>query len=70
MVLCFLSLLVKTACIGKPNGDIPHPFKCARYITCFKERAYEMDCPDGLHFNPAELLCVLSNDYPCPLHKR
>ena len=69
MVLRFFSLLVKTACIGKPNGDIPHPNKCVTCITCFMEHAYEVDCPDGLHFKPAEGHCVLSKDNPCPFRK-
>ena len=70
MVMRFFSLLVETACIDKPNGDIPHPYKCVDYISCFAEMAYVMHCPHGLHFNPAEGFCVYSEEYPCPLHKR
>ena len=54
MVMRFFSLLVETACTGKPNGDIPHPYKCVDFINCFAEMAYVMHCPHGLHFNPAE----------------
>ena len=70
MVLRFFSLLVTKACIGKPDGDIPHPFECVFYISCVAEAAYERHCPDGLHFNPALGQCVYPETYPCPLGKR
>ena len=70
MVLCFFSLLVTKACIGKPDGDIQHLYECVQYISCVAEIAYERHCPDGLHFNPALVRCVYPEAYPCPLGKR
>lgn len=58
MLLRFFSPLVTKACIGKPDGDIAHPYERVYYISCVAEAAYERHCPDGLHFNPALVQCV------------
>jgi len=47
-------------CVGKPDGNYPHPTNCTKFITCSNQRKYEMNCPHGLHFNSNLLMC----DYP------
>nr|XP_022900905.1 probable chitinase 10 [Onthophagus taurus] len=52
------------------NGDFPvfhsHPKVCDRYCKCDWGVAYDMPCPDGLHFNPVLNVCDYPVDAKCP----
>jgi len=47
-------------CSRRLSGLYAHPSDCAQFIVCNSGYTYEMQCPAGLHFNPAPLVC----DYP------
>lgn len=45
----------------KVNGQnvtlIANPDNCTTYFTCDMGKAWEMPCPNGLHFNAKENIC-------------
>ncbi|XP_029179219.1 peritrophin-1-like [Nylanderia fulva] len=70
LLVCLLSVFyaqaeeVECPNRGPKDGEeailIPHPTNCKHYFVCDYGRAVVMECPDGLHFNPVELVC----DFP------
>ncbi|XP_071053326.1 chondroitin proteoglycan 2-like [Onthophagus taurus] len=53
----------------KENGDFPHyfahPESCGRFCQCDWGVAYDMPCPDGLHFNTKLNVCDWPADAGC-----
>ncbi|XP_071053737.1 peritrophin-1-like [Onthophagus taurus] len=53
----------------KENGDFPHyfahPETCGRFCQCDWGVAYDMPCPDGLHFNTDLNVCDWPADAGC-----
>nr|XP_022920113.1 probable chitinase 10 [Onthophagus taurus] len=53
----------------KENGDFPHyfahPETCGRFCQCDWGVAYDMPCPDGLHFNTKLNVCDWPADAGC-----
>lgn len=45
------------SCVGKVDGNYPHPFDCAKYIRCQREVLTEMSCPEDLLFDPVIKAC-------------
>ncbi|XP_071053327.1 uncharacterized protein [Onthophagus taurus] len=56
----------------KENGDFPHyfahPETCGRFCQCDWGVAYDMPCPDGLHFNTKLNVCDWPADAGCEFH--
>ncbi|XP_012939965.1 acidic mammalian chitinase [Aplysia californica] len=45
-------------------GLFPHPTNCNHYIQCSFGQRFEMECPDGLLFNPAVGRCDFAVNVP------
>ncbi|GFS04111.1 peritrophic matrix insect intestinal mucin [Elysia marginata] len=54
-------------CSGITNGLFPHPTQCGKYLQCGFGKAFSMDCPQQLVFNPGLGMCDYQSNYPsCP----
>ena len=53
-----------TSCVGKPDGDYQHCYRCSSFVTCSNEILYEMPCPHPLIFDVNSQKC-LKKSYSC-----
>ena len=60
-----ISFSVTNACVGKPDGNIQHPFECVYFIACAHGKAFVKDCGNGLHYVPWLNRCEYPENYPC-----
>ncbi len=49
----------------EPSGIFPHPEDCTKFLNCAHGRAFEQNCPAGLHFNAAISNCDWPNSANC-----
>ncbi|XP_045506677.1 vegetative cell wall protein gp1-like [Colias croceus] len=49
---------------AKPNGYFSVPNQCDAFIECKANTAMQVECPDGLHFNPNAVWPEYPCDYP------
>ncbi|XP_045486398.1 proline-rich extensin-like protein EPR1 [Pieris rapae] len=56
----------------EPNGYFAVPTECDAFIECKSNRARQINCPDGLHFNPKavwpEYPCAYPSEVQCAAH--
>ncbi|XP_055591241.1 uncharacterized protein LOC129743281 [Uranotaenia lowii] len=52
-------------CMGRPNGLIPYPDDCSRYVACFGELATYRSCPRGYIFSDEQSQCVVGSASTC-----
>ncbi|KXJ73331.1 hypothetical protein RP20_CCG016068 [Aedes albopictus] len=53
------------ACIGRPDGIVPHPDRCNQYVVCSGGSSLVQDCPTGLILRPEVPICVAGNSDTC-----
>ncbi|CAH4016994.1 unnamed protein product [Pieris brassicae] len=56
----------------EPNGYFAVPTECDAFIECNSNRARQINCPDGLHYNPKavwpEYPCAYPSEVQCAAH--
>ncbi|MBC9911129.1 carbohydrate-binding module family 14 protein [Chitinophaga varians] len=63
VVLVMASGVAVYACIE--DQLYPHPSDCTKFYRCSNGMLYELECPPGLHFNPAMQVCDWPQDAGC-----
>ncbi|XP_050079704.1 multiple epidermal growth factor-like domains protein 10 [Anopheles maculipalpis] len=58
-------LIDETSCEGQPDGVLPYPTDCSRYIVCVKGDKTIIVCPRGAVFEQKEGKCVIGNTESC-----
>ncbi|XP_062559098.1 uncharacterized protein LOC134223888 [Armigeres subalbatus] len=52
-------------CMGLPNGLIPHPEGCDKFIECVDERSTVTQCDRGMIFEEGGTSCVIGSTQTC-----
>ncbi|XP_065076564.1 uncharacterized protein LOC135700101 [Ochlerotatus camptorhynchus] len=55
----------EVACIGRPDGIVPHPDECNQFIVCTGGSSLEQNCPIGQILRPEVPVCVTGNSDTC-----
>ncbi|XP_058065499.1 uncharacterized protein LOC131215132 [Anopheles bellator] len=56
---------VETACVGRPDGVVPHPDSCVQVILCTGGVPQVLDCMDGYVFDPHTGRCAEGDPETC-----
>ncbi|XP_052873203.1 uncharacterized protein LOC128278513 [Anopheles cruzii] len=56
---------VETACVGRPDGFVPHPDDCQQYISCVGGTSHVVSCPGGFIFDPPTGTCAQGDPETC-----
>jgi len=59
------NVMCDLTCIGKPDGQYPHPNDCALFVICKDENLEVFQCPSPLLFNPETSRCEFPESVQC-----
>ncbi|KXJ62431.1 hypothetical protein RP20_CCG010077 [Aedes albopictus] len=62
---CLLKPIDPSFCETRPDGNYPHPYRCNRFVTCFRNSARVESCLPYHVLNPATMQCVKGDVLGC-----